>query len=80
MKLRTLNVEHVVRSGSLFLHGSPDRNLTYGDTAEKETMETLCHQMRMDTSPRPERVHATEVRRHWHECIIRYTNDEMTSY
>jgi hypothetical protein len=40
---------------------APSGNLTYGDTAEKETMETLCHQMRMDTSPRPERVHATEV-------------------
>merc|ERR1719197_665173 len=40
---------------------APSGNLTYGDAEETATMETLCHQMRMDTIPRPERAQATEV-------------------
>merc|ERR1719440_879238 len=40
---------------------APSGNLTYGDAEETATAETLCHQMRMDAIPRPERTQATEV-------------------
>jgi hypothetical protein len=40
---------------------APSGNLTTGDVEEKATMETLCHQIRMETIPRLERAQATEV-------------------
>jgi hypothetical protein len=62
---------------------APSGNLTYGDTEEKATMETL-YQMRMDTIPRPERAHATEVpskgwRRKFSKDELRLLRDELRS-
>jgi hypothetical protein len=61
---------------------APSGNLTYGDPEEKATMETLCHQMRMDTIPLPERTQATEVpstgrRRKFSKDELRILRDEL---
>jgi hypothetical protein len=61
---------------------APSGNLTYGDTEEKATMETLCDQMRMDAIPQSERIQATEVpptrwRRKFSKDELRILQDEL---